>query len=60
MVCNLALNYQDLNGARSNMSINNGQAFMKQASQKLYVNRGYGFIGYPGEWEYCLKSLYWS
>ena len=37
-----------LNGARFNMFINNGQDCMKKAAQKLYVNRGYGFIGYPG------------
>ena len=28
--------------------------------QKLYVNRGFGFIGYRGEWRCSRRSLSWS
>lgn len=27
----------------------------EKGSQKLYINRGFGFIGYPGRVAYCLK-----
>ena len=48
MVCSLVWNCRDLNGALCNMYMSSGQVCMNRDAQKLYVNRGYGFIGYPG------------
>jgi predicted MPP superfamily phosphohydrolase len=30
------------------MFINNGPGTMRKGKQQLYINRGFGFIGYPG------------
>ena len=49
-----------LNGALFNMYMKNGPVCTKKAAQKLYVNRGFGFIGYPGRVGILPKSLFLS
>jgi len=39
--------YPVLNGALCSIFINR-RAHLYEGKQKLYVNRGFGFIGYPG------------
>ena len=48
MECSLVLKYLvGLSGAQQNTDINTGQEF-KEKNQFINVNRGFGFLAYPG------------
>ena len=60
MECSLALKYQDLNGARCNMYINNGRAFTSRHPKNFMSTGGMALLVIREGWAYSLKSRYWS